>query len=62
LDLPPGRFIRAAVLDGLTGGLPLPICGGIGGLCAAEIISYFGARPERNPAEPIAERGSAHPL
>ncbi|MGC1888408.1 MAG: hypothetical protein WA709_20325, partial [Stellaceae bacterium] len=33
-------------LYGLTRALPLPICGEIGSLCAAEIISHFGARPE----------------
>jgi len=30
----------------LTRGLPLPTCGKIGSLCAAEIISHVGARPE----------------
>jgi hypothetical protein len=35
-----GRF------DGLTGDRPLTICGKIGSLCAAEIISHAGARPE----------------
>jgi sugar/nucleoside kinase (ribokinase family) len=30
----------------LTRGRPLPICGAIGSLCAAEIISHMGARPE----------------
>jgi hypothetical protein len=34
------------VLDGLTGDRPLTICGKIGSLCAAEIISHVGARPE----------------
>jgi sugar/nucleoside kinase (ribokinase family) len=57
-----GDLYAAGFLYGLTHGLPLPICGEIGGLCAAEIISHFGARPERNLAELIAERGSARPL
>jgi hypothetical protein len=26
--------------------MPLPACGTIGSLCAAEIISHMGARPE----------------
>jgi sugar/nucleoside kinase (ribokinase family) len=30
----------------LTHGLALPKCGAIGSLCAAEIISHVGARPE----------------
>ena len=34
-----------SVLFGLTRGLPLPTCGTISGLCAAEIISHMGARP-----------------
>src|SRR6266853_5810664 len=41
-----GDLYAAGFLYGLTRGLPLPACGEIGGLCAAEIISHFGARPE----------------
>jgi sugar/nucleoside kinase (ribokinase family) len=41
-----GDLYAAGVLFGLTRGLPLPICGAIGSLCAAEIISHVGARPE----------------
>src|ERR1700722_5542245 len=40
-----GDLYAAGVLFGLTRGLPLPICGAIGSLCAAEIISHVGARP-----------------
>jgi len=38
------RSVR--LLYGLTRALPLPICGEIGSLCAAEIIRRFGARRE----------------
>ncbi len=41
-----GDLYAAGFLYGLTSGLPLPNCGAIGSLCAAEIISHVGARPE----------------
>ena len=41
-----GDLYAAGMLFGLTRGLPLPTCGAIGSLCAAEIISHVGARPE----------------
>jgi sugar/nucleoside kinase (ribokinase family) len=41
-----GDLYASGFLYGLTRGLPLPICGEIGSLCAAEIISHVGARPE----------------
>jgi sugar/nucleoside kinase (ribokinase family) len=41
-----GDLYAAGFLYGLTRGLPLPSCGAIGSLCAAEIISHVGARPE----------------
>jgi sugar/nucleoside kinase (ribokinase family) len=41
-----GDLYAAGVLFGLTRELPLPTCGTIGSLCAAEIISHMGARPE----------------
>jgi sugar/nucleoside kinase (ribokinase family) len=41
-----GDLYASGFLHGLTRGLPLPACGEIGSLCAAEIISHFGARPE----------------
>jgi sugar/nucleoside kinase (ribokinase family) len=52
-----GDLYAAGFLYGLTRGLPLPNCGQIGSLCAAEIISHMGARPERNLSELIAEAG-----
>jgi sugar/nucleoside kinase (ribokinase family) len=36
---------------GLTRGLPLPTCGRLGALAAAEVISHVGARPMRSLAE-----------
>jgi sugar/nucleoside kinase (ribokinase family) len=52
-----GDLYASGFLFGLTRDLPLPICGEIGSLCAAEIISHFGARPEANLSELIAQSG-----
>jgi sugar/nucleoside kinase (ribokinase family) len=41
-----GDLYAAGFLHGLTRSLPLPVCGALGSLCAAEIISHVGARPE----------------
>src|SRR5207244_3908038 len=41
-----GDLYASGFLYGLTRGLPLAVCGKIGSLCAAEIISHVGARPE----------------
>lgn len=41
-----GDLYASGFLYGLTRDLPLPICGRVGSLCAAEVISHFGARPE----------------
>jgi sugar/nucleoside kinase (ribokinase family) len=54
-----GDLYAAGLLHGLTRGMPLPICGGFGSLCAAEIISHVGARPERNLADLVAAAGVA---
>ncbi len=54
-----GDLYAAGFLHGLTRGLPLPICGTIGSLCAAEIIAHVGARPERNLRELVAAAGVA---
>jgi sugar/nucleoside kinase (ribokinase family) len=51
-----GDLYAAGFLYGLTHGLALPICGRLGSLCAAEIISHVGARPERRLAELVAAR------
>ncbi|HWD59194.1 MAG TPA: adenosine kinase [Stellaceae bacterium] len=52
-----GDLYAAGVLFGLTRGLPLPTCGAIGSLCAAEIISHVGARPEAALDKLIASAG-----
>ena len=41
-----GDLYAAGFLHGLTSGQPLEICGRLGALAAAEIISHIGARPE----------------
>ena len=52
-----GDLYAAGVLFGLTRGLPLPTCGAIGSLCAAEIISHVGARPEAVLKKLVASAG-----
>ncbi len=50
-----GDLYASGFLYGLTRDLPLPTCGEIGSLCAAEIISHFGARPEVELSQIVAE-------
>src|SRR5579863_390765 len=52
-----GDLYAAGFLYGLTRGLALPTCGAVGSLCAAEIISHFGARPEARLRELVAAAG-----
>jgi sugar/nucleoside kinase (ribokinase family) len=52
-----GDLYAAGLLYGLTRDLPLPTCGAIGSLCAAEIISHVGARPETELSRLVAETG-----
>jgi sugar/nucleoside kinase (ribokinase family) len=40
----------------LTRGYELPICGRIGSIAAAEIISHYGARPETSLAKLVAQK------
>jgi sugar/nucleoside kinase (ribokinase family) len=54
-----GDLYASGFLYGLTRGLPLPTCGSIGSLCAAEIISHVGARPETTLSRLAAEAGLA---
>jgi sugar/nucleoside kinase (ribokinase family) len=42
-----GDLYAAGFLAAFTRELPLPECGRWGSICAAEVISHFGARPER---------------
>jgi sugar/nucleoside kinase (ribokinase family) len=41
-----GDLYAAGFLLGLSRGLPLPVCGRLGSLAAAEVISHVGARPQ----------------
>ena len=52
-----GDLYASGFLYGLIRDLPLPTCGGIGSLCAAEIISHVGARPETSLSRLVAEAG-----
>jgi len=54
-----GDLYAAGFLYGLTRGLPLPACGEIGSLCAAEIISHFGARPAVKLSELVTKADRA---
>jgi sugar/nucleoside kinase (ribokinase family) len=52
-----GDLYASGFLYGLTRDLPLPACGEIGSLCAAEIISHVGARPEVKLSQLVAGAG-----
>jgi len=54
-----GDLYASGFLYGLTRERPLPTCGEIGSLCAAEIISHVGARPETTLSRLVAEAGLA---
>lgn len=41
-----GDAYAAGFLAGLTAGKSLPVCGRMGSIAAAEVISHYGARPE----------------
>jgi sugar/nucleoside kinase (ribokinase family) len=43
-----GDQFAAGFLFGLARGLPLDVCGRLGGLAAAEVISHIGPRPQRS--------------
>ena len=42
-----GDLYAAGLLYGLARDLPLPACGRLGSLAAAEVLGHFGARPKR---------------
>ena len=52
-----GDLYAAGFLYGYTSGKPLDVCGRLGSLAAAEIISHVGARPETALAKLAAARG-----
>jgi sugar/nucleoside kinase (ribokinase family) len=47
-----GDLYAAGLLYGLARDLPLPACGRLGSLAAAEVLGHFGARPQR-PLGPL---------
>jgi sugar/nucleoside kinase (ribokinase family) len=53
-----GDLYAAGLLHGLAQGMPLPVCGRLASLCAAEVLGHYGARSERS-LEPLvaAARG-----
>jgi sugar/nucleoside kinase (ribokinase family) len=52
-----GDLYSAGFLYGLTRGAPLPLCGRLGSLAAAEVIGHIGARPETSLRLLAQERG-----
>ncbi len=51
-----GDLYAAGFLYGLTRGYELAACGRIGSICAAEVISHFGARPETSLAKLVEQK------
>jgi sugar/nucleoside kinase (ribokinase family) len=51
-----GDLYAAGVLFGLTQGYELEIAGRIGSICAAEVISHYGARPETSLSALVKEK------
>jgi sugar/nucleoside kinase (ribokinase family) len=47
-----GDLYAAGLLFGLARDLPLPACGRLGSLAAAEVLGHYGARPQR-PLAPL---------
>ena len=51
-----GDLYAAGVLYGLTQGYELAVAGRIGSICAGEVISHYGARPEVSLMELVREK------
>lgn len=51
-----GDLFAAGFLQGFTAGRDLPDCARIGAICAAEIISHYGARPQSNLKDLVRSR------
>ncbi|WP_397589285.1 adenosine kinase, partial [Sphingorhabdus sp.] len=51
-----GDLFAAGVFAGVTQGRPMAECLTMGAICAAEIISHYGARPEADIADLVAKR------
>jgi sugar/nucleoside kinase (ribokinase family) len=54
-----GDQFAAGFLYGLTHGKDLKVCGRLGGIAAAEVISHYGARPETSLKDLAAKAGLA---
>ena len=52
-----GVQYAAGVLTGYIKGLPWDQAGALGSLCAAEVISHYGARPEVSVKELATKKG-----
>lgn len=52
-----GDQFAAGFLFGMATGKPLEICGRMGNLCAAEVISHIGPRPEKNMLDVFKQEG-----
>lgn len=52
-----GDLYAAGFLYGLTQGYDPGICARVGGLCAAEVISHFGARPQADLSQLVKAAG-----
>lgn len=55
-----GDLYAAGFLYGLTRGAEPALCARLGGICAAEVIGHFGARPEEPLDKLVAEKLPAH--
>jgi sugar/nucleoside kinase (ribokinase family) len=53
-----GDLFAAGFLHGLSQGKPALECAILGGVCSAEIISHFGARPECSLKERVLQRSA----
>jgi sugar/nucleoside kinase (ribokinase family) len=52
-----GDMYAAGFINGILKSKPLEECGRMGSILAAEVISHYGARPEKSLIELLAERG-----
>jgi sugar/nucleoside kinase (ribokinase family) len=51
-----GDAYAAGFLHGVTTGRDMTVCGRIGGICAAEVISHLGARPDVSLKKRVEEK------
>ena len=56
-----GDLYAAGLLYGLARDLPLPACGRLGSLAAAEVLGHYGARPKRAARAAASPRSGARP-